>query len=284
MTNTAKVKELVSKARFDEALALAETYLKEASGKERQILLQSCLISARNLGEVELTEKYYELFKAGVREHQKFEDELVYLHVEIIYRLMIHDERAARQHIERFQILTKDLSDVPIVLYTHGAILYYQLLYLYEREEYVQAIKLYNQINPRMMWQVSEQNPALYLYIHAYLASAYIHLSQWRTARHLLKELETLPILKTKREFVARVALSHYILDYILEDKEIDVALCESLLAQCQPTTRSPLSHMLAKNMTLVYNLKPSKAFKQLYETWRVQQALLKDSSFSAFD
>lgn len=267
MTYVAKVKKLVSIAYFYEALTLAETYLAEASGKERQMLIQSCLISARNLGDNALAKKYYDLFQAGVQAHQKFDDELMYLHVEIIYRLMLHDEKSAMQHIERFQILTKDLLNAPSILYTSGAILYYRLLYLYEREDYTEAIKQYNQINPNMMLQVSEQNPALYLYIHAYLASAYIHLSQWRTAKQLLKELDTLPILKMKREIAARVELSHHMLDYVLDDQVLDIALCEKLLAECQ-TTGSLMKDMLVKNMSLVYQLKPGKVFKQLYEKW----------------
>jgi len=267
MTYVAKVKKLVSTAYFYEALTLAESYLAEATGKDRQMLLQSCIISARNLGDNALVKKYYELFQANIQQHQQFEDELMYVHVEIIYRLMLHDEKAAMQHIERFQMLTKDLLDVPSVLYTSGAILYYRLLYLYECEEYMEAIKQYNQINPNMMLQVSQQNPALYLYIHAYLASAYIHVSQWRTAKQLLKELDTLPILKMKREIAARVELSHHMLAYVLDDQPIDVALCEHLLAECQ-TMRSLMKDMLIKNMTLVYQIKPGKTFKKLYEKW----------------
>jgi len=267
MTIAMQVKQLVSMARFNEALALGEQRLVEVTGKEKQLLLQSCFISARNLGEGALTKKYYEQFQRELHACQTFEEELAYLHVEIIYALMLHDVGHAREKIKRFHLLTANVQDQPLVAYTAGAILYYQILYFYEVDEYVNAIKLYNDIHPNMMAQISMENPALYLHIHSYLASAYIHLSKWRTAEQLLRELETLELSKTKPQLGAKCALMQQFLNYALYRTPIDFAQCETLFEACQPFERLTYN-CLMKDMRYMLAQKPNDAMQQLYEQW----------------
>lgn len=262
-----QVKQLVSMARFYEALALGEQRLVEVTGKEKQLLLQSCFVSARNLGDYVLTKKYYEQFQTHLVARQTFEEELSYLHVEIIYQLMVHDIEKATKKIKQFQALTADLQQQPVVAYTAGAILYYQILYFYEVGEYVNAIKLYNDIHPNMMAQISEENPALYLHIHSYLASAYIHLSKWRTAEQLLRELETLELSITKPQLGAKCALMQQFLNYALYRTPIEFAQCETLFEACQPFERLTYN-CLMKDMHYMLTQKPNDAMQQLYEQW----------------
>lgn len=231
-----KMKILVSRARFEEALVLGETYLPTAT-EEKPRLLQLCLVCARNLSNKEAASSYYKRFMDEVKQHRTIEEEVLYLHVQILYLFYMKQEQQANAYLKKFIELFPSLVDKEEALYTYAAMIYYKILYFIDEKRFLEAVKLYNQIENHTIETLYNQNPALYLYIHAHLAGAYMQLGKWRTARQLLEEIRTVSVIDEKPYMFVMSQLMRHLLDYLLDDQPLNASLIAEYYKKLQPMT-----------------------------------------------
>lgn len=229
-----KMKNLVSHARFEEALLLGEQHLPTEKA-EKARLLQLCLVCARNLNQPKSARHYYQCFLAEVNQKRSVEEEVLYLHVQIIYLFYIRQEKTAEHYLEKFLKLLPTLEDKEAALYTYAAMIYYKILYFINEERFLEAIKLYNQIDIQTIGALYNQNPALYLYIHAHLSGAYMQLGKWRTARQLLDEIQTVSVIEEKPYVLTKAKIMSHLLDYLLYDKPLRQDFIEQHYERLQP-------------------------------------------------
>lgn len=231
-----KMQNLVSHARFEEALLLGERYL-PTEKEDKARLLQLCLVCARNLNQPKAASYYYECFLAEVSEKRSVEEEIVYLHVQIIYLFYTHQEKPAEHYLEKFLKILPTLEDKETALYTYAAMIYYKILYFIDEERFLEAIKLYNQIDSQTIGALYDQNPALYLYIHAYLSGAYMQLGKWLTARQLLDEIQTVSVIEDKPYTLTKARLMSHLVDYLLDDTPLHQDFIEQHYERLQPVS-----------------------------------------------
>lgn len=122
-------------------------------------------------------------------------------------------------------------------LYTYAAMIYYKILYFIDEKRFLEAVKLYNQIENHTIETLYNQNPALYLYIHAHLAGAYMQLEKWRTARQLFEEIRTVSVIDEKPYMFVMSQLMRHLLDYLLDDQPLNASLIAEYYKKLQPMT-----------------------------------------------
>lgn len=261
-----KMKNLVSHARFEEALMLCELHLPtEKEGKAR--LLQLCLVCARNLNRPKTATYYYKCFLAEVNQKRSIEEEVLYLHVQIIYLFYIGQEEAANHYLEKFLKLLPMIEDKEAALYTYAAMIYYKILYFIDEERFLEAIKLYNQIDIQTVAALYVQNPALYLYMHAHLSEAYMQLGKWRTAHQLLDEIQTVSIIEEKSYMLTKAKLMNHILDYLLYDKPLHQRFMEQYYERLQPMDEFE-KKLFKRDIKEIYKKKPHNLLENLLKQY----------------